>query len=218
MENQKYKKSGIKLTAEQKIRELRKDQENNGIGKRIKKLRTEQQLTGAELASMVDMKQSRISEIENGKRNLDSSELPLFAAALNTTVDYLCSGHSPETVNVSLLTGLDETALDTLKWYKSSGNNGFSMLLNFLLSSAVHDKNIEFYQETIGQDLLQEMQEYIFFGNDLLFDMEIGSDKNGKPIKKKITVKDTSIFRIKTCLDYLNEIYFRQKHGRKTGK
>ena len=31
-------------------------------------------------------------------------------------------------------------------------------------------------------------------------------------------VKDTSIFRIKTCLDYLNEIYFRQKHGRKTGK
>ncbi len=218
MENQKYKKAGIKLTAEQKIKELRKDQENNGAGKRIKQLRTELQLTGAELAALVGLNQSRISEIETGKRNVDSSELPLFAAALNTTVDFICSGRSPETVNLSLLTGLDENAIETLKWYKSSGNSGFSELLNFLLSSAVHDKNIEFYQETIGQDLLQEMQEYIFFGNELVSDIEIGSDRNGNPIKKKMTVKDTSIFRIRACLDCLNEIYYRKKYGRKTGK
>jgi transcriptional regulator with XRE-family HTH domain len=210
MENQKYKKTEMKLTAEQRLKALRQDQESNGIGKRIKALRAEQQLTGSELAALVDTTQSAISDIENGKRHIDCYDLPKFAAALNTTVDYICSGLSPENMNIGLETGLSENALETLKWYKSSGNNGFSALLNFLLLSAEKDKEI--YQETIGQDLLQELQDYIFSGNDFVCDIEIGYKPDGQPLKRKMTVKDTSIFRIQTCLEYLNQIYYKQRY------
>lgn len=218
MDNQKYRKSHQLLSAQKRIRSVKQEQENNGVGQRIRQLRTDLQLTGAELASLVGLRQSAISAIENNGRSIDCCELPLFAAALNTTVDYICSGHPPETVNITLETGLNENAIDTLKWYKSSGNNGFAALLNMLLYSANTEKGIPI--ESIGQELMQEMQDYIYHGNDYLYPISCGLDANGDQRTKKITVKQYSILRIQSLLDDLNRIYMNQRRNKKneTGK
>ena len=212
MENQKITLIQRKIAVSHRLKALQQDQESNGIGNRIREQRAAQKLTGSELASLVNLSQSAISDIENGKRNIDSRELPLFAAALDTTVDYLCSGHSPETVNLALETGLTEKAFETLKGFQAFGNTGVSRLLNLLLYSAQTENGITL--ENIGQDLLQELSEYIFH-DYIVMDFDIGTDYKGRPIKKTVTGKDIGLFRIKACLDTLSFIVNNQKKEQK---
>lgn len=126
-----------------RLKALKEDQKKNGIGNRIRELRTKQKLTGTELASLVNKSQSAISDIENGKRNIDSYELPLFAAALDTTVDYLCSGHFAETVNFSLDTGLSEQAIEMLKICAATGRSDITRIINLLLPLIYNELKID---------------------------------------------------------------------------
>lgn len=203
VENRKITLKKRQIAVSDRLKALKEDQKNNGIGNRIRELRKDQKLTGAELASLVNMSQSAISDIENGKRNIDSRDLPLFAAALDTTVDYICSGHSPETVNLALETGLSERAFETLKDCKSLGLTGISRLLNLLLYSA-HNED-ETVLEDIGQGLLHELSEYIFHDYSIM-SFDIGTDRKGRPIKRTVTGRDIGLIKIKNCLDALSVI------------
>lgn len=62
------------------------------IGKRIRSLRDDLEISGAELAARVGISRTTLSNYETGKQAVHVDELQSFADALNTTVSYLVSG------------------------------------------------------------------------------------------------------------------------------
>lgn len=58
------------------------------MGKRIRKARLEEGLSQVELAEKAYFRQASISDIENGKREVSSSELLYFSYALNRPIIY----------------------------------------------------------------------------------------------------------------------------------
>ena len=59
-----------------------------GMGKLVRKARHEAGLSQAELAKQIYVRQASISEIENGKREVSSSELVYLSYALNKPILY----------------------------------------------------------------------------------------------------------------------------------
>ncbi|MBQ1290394.1 MAG: helix-turn-helix domain-containing protein [Lachnospiraceae bacterium] len=67
---------------------------------RIKKLRQEQEMSQEDLAKKVGYKgRSMIARVESGQVDISQSKVKAFAAALNTTIDYLMDGHEGTEVN-----------------------------------------------------------------------------------------------------------------------
>lgn len=63
---------------------------------RIKQLRLEQDMSQEELASKVGYKgRSMIARIESGQVDISQSKVKAFAAALNTSIDFLMDGKTP---------------------------------------------------------------------------------------------------------------------------
>lgn len=100
------------------------------IRERLKRLRLEAGLTGSRLAELTGTKQSRISDIENGKGYLYADELPVYASALNTTVSYLVTGIEPPNQTVSAELGLKNHAINVLR---NQDNEAVRELVNILL-------------------------------------------------------------------------------------
>lgn len=59
-----------------------------GMGKLVRKARHEAGLSQAELAKQIYVRQASISEIENGKREVSSSELVYLSYSLNKPILY----------------------------------------------------------------------------------------------------------------------------------
>jgi Zn-dependent peptidase ImmA (M78 family)/transcriptional regulator with XRE-family HTH domain len=59
------------------------------VGARIAEARLARGLTGTQLGEFVGLRKDQVSKIESGRRRVDISELPLFAAALGVTVRQL---------------------------------------------------------------------------------------------------------------------------------
>lgn len=68
------------------------------IGKRVKESRMRQHISQAELAELIDMSVSYISNIENAKKRASLEALVRISNVLRTTIDELLSGnqnHNP---------------------------------------------------------------------------------------------------------------------------
>lgn len=61
----------------------------SGIGARIAEARAALRMTGTRLGELVGLRKDQISKIESGRRRVDVSELPRFAAALDVTMRQL---------------------------------------------------------------------------------------------------------------------------------
>lgn len=61
------------------------------IGDKIKKCRKEYGLTQEQLAEIIDIAPNYLSQIENGKRGINITNLIKIANSLNITFDYLLS-------------------------------------------------------------------------------------------------------------------------------
>ena len=59
------------------------------IGRKIREVRTEKQLTQDFIANQVDVNVSHISNIETGKSKVSLTSLVLICNALNVTLDYI---------------------------------------------------------------------------------------------------------------------------------
>lgn len=68
------------------------NKKNNTIGARIKECRKAKHLTQEQLAEILLTSKMTISNYENDKYDLSSSNLKLVADALDTTVSYLADG------------------------------------------------------------------------------------------------------------------------------
>lgn len=62
---------------------------NETFGEYIHRLRTENELTLTKLAATLDIDQSTLSKIENGKRNIPSEILPKFSEFFNLDLNKL---------------------------------------------------------------------------------------------------------------------------------
>jgi transcriptional regulator with XRE-family HTH domain len=65
------------------------------LGRRIRQLRLDKELTLEELAVALDRAPSQLSVIENGKRELKLGEVQKLSRALGVTVDQLLSQEAP---------------------------------------------------------------------------------------------------------------------------
>ena len=62
------------------------------VGKRIRKLREEQDLTREEVASKAEITTKFLYEVENGKKGMSANNLYKIATALSTSCDYILRG------------------------------------------------------------------------------------------------------------------------------
>lgn len=88
--------------------------EDNFVGERIRALRRAKDLTQDELAALVNSSRVQINQWETGARELPMSRLNDFAAALDTSCDYLLRGVPTEKAESFNKTGLDINSLNAL--------------------------------------------------------------------------------------------------------
>ncbi len=65
---------------------------NSDIGNRIKKARLDKGLSQAQLAALLDVDQSFVSHLENGRNEPDINKLMKLKHILGTTYSYLIEG------------------------------------------------------------------------------------------------------------------------------
>ena len=88
---------------------------DKGIGKRIRKLREEQEITREELANKSEITTKFLYEVENGKKGMSAESLYKIATALSSSCDYILLGRKKvnaegevERLYSELLKGLNE--------------------------------------------------------------------------------------------------------------
>lgn len=77
------------------------------IGEYINALRTESSMTLTKLAAALDIDQSTLSKIENGKRPVSESIIPKLATVFNLDLDHLTKHYYAEKVAEVLLKARD---------------------------------------------------------------------------------------------------------------
>lgn len=99
------------------------------IGKRIKMLRDESNLTQAKVAAYLSLDQSMIAKIEKGERNITSDVIEKLSALFCCTVDYILFGEKQEQkCRISFRTGdLTSDDLKTLAIINKIVLNQFEM-------------------------------------------------------------------------------------------
>lgn len=86
------------------------------LGLRIKRARENMGLSQEKLAAKVELEQSVISEIENGRRRLAAVELPIFAKILNVPIMYFFGGElTPTDLDTLLLQEFHRLPSDVLQ-------------------------------------------------------------------------------------------------------
>lgn len=137
------------------------------IPERLKRLRLEAGLTGSRLAELTGTKQSRISDIENGKGYLYADELPVYASALNTTVSYLVTGNEPANETLSAELGLSNGTINRLRKNREQGKTEIADAINLL-----SDTEFSFAEilPTTGEYLLTAIYNFVHAENRTLLD------------------------------------------------
>lgn len=89
-------------------------------GVRIKKLRTELEMTQEEIAELVGIAQSSYARIESGKKGVSIDTLVAIAEVLNTSLDYIILGkvEQEQKINFMLENYPEEKKLLALKILK----------------------------------------------------------------------------------------------------
>ncbi len=85
------------------------------MGQRIRKARLEEGLSQVELAEKAYFRQASISDIENGKREVSSSELLYFSYALNRPIIYFFPEFHQRHISEKELTPLLQELVETGK-------------------------------------------------------------------------------------------------------
>lgn len=90
------------------------------IGKRIREIRQEKNITREKLADEADITTKFLYEIENGKKGVSAKTLLKIATALSCSCDYILLGvnkteeQGRETFNIGLLKGCSEKQYENI--------------------------------------------------------------------------------------------------------
>lgn len=84
------------------------------IGKRIHKIRLQNEYTQAEFAEEIDISVNFLSEIENGKKGLSHDTLTKICLRMNVSADYILFGKTPKDYTLlEIANSLSLSELDT---------------------------------------------------------------------------------------------------------
>lgn len=84
------------------------------IGKRIHRIRLQNEYTQAEFAEEIDISVNFLSEIENGKKGVSHDTLTRICLKMNVSADYILFGKKPkEYTLLELANSLSLSELDT---------------------------------------------------------------------------------------------------------
>ena len=72
------------------------------VGKRIRNLRKELELTREHLAEMADISVQFLADIEKGKKNMTVTTLRKLAASLMVTTDYIVNGREDPSSEITI--------------------------------------------------------------------------------------------------------------------
>lgn len=84
------------------------------FGEKLKKLRTGQNLTQQQLATLLGVQKSVVSYYESGERSPSTDVLIKLASVFHTTVDYLLDVKRERVIDVSGLTESDIAAVTSV--------------------------------------------------------------------------------------------------------
>ena len=88
------------------------------IGKRIHKIRLQNEYTQAEFAEKIDISVNFLSEIENGKKGVSHDTLTKICLKMNVSADYILLGKKPKDYTLlELANSLSLSELDTTIHY-----------------------------------------------------------------------------------------------------
>lgn len=124
---QKYQNSYEVVIMEEKYQK--------GIGERIRELRLKKNMTQQELANIPTLRVQRnlVNYWENDERDIKSWQIIALADFFNVTCDYILRGIEAENVDIHKKTGLSETAINILSFYKDYKIENFIKTINFLI-------------------------------------------------------------------------------------
>lgn len=100
------------------------------IGERIKKKREEMGLTVRELAERVGLSFTKVSERENGKRQIQIDEITKFADALGVDECYLVTGRETKNSNAVKETGFSNETIERIRKLSDKERILLEMLIN----------------------------------------------------------------------------------------
>lgn len=109
---------------------------NKVIGKRIRVLREEKQMSREELAAKAEISAKFLYEIENGKKGLSASSLLKIAKALSCSCDYILNGvHRVDENSVE-----EQVCIELLKGFTDKQCKVINKVLKMLLEFNEEEK------------------------------------------------------------------------------
>ncbi len=100
------------------------------IGKRIKEIREKKKLSVRELGEMVKMPYGKVSERENGKRQIQIDEISKFANALGVDEYYLMTGYEKTNSDAVKVTGFSNETINRIRKLSPKERTLLEMLIN----------------------------------------------------------------------------------------
>lgn len=108
----------------------------NTIGGRIQKLRTDKNLTQAELGKELGVKRETINQWESGTRDLKTDYTIKLSVFFNVSCDYILRGIKSENVDIHNRIGLSDESIEFLETcLKESTDNSITKTINKLLEN-----------------------------------------------------------------------------------
>lgn len=151
------------------------------IGDNIKKIRKERNITQSELATKMEISQSYLSDIENGRKNLGMATVEKIANKLGVSVAYLTSGNkmlgdlTNEEIEEQMFKMSKQISQSKSKREENIKENLFNLLKNDLSYLDVHYFNnvYNFYELEKTEDdnllfvsvLLQKLHQHKMSGS-----------------------------------------------------
>lgn len=112
------------------------------IGKRIRKLREECQMTQEQVGNALLVKRQTVSQWENGERDLKTEQIIKLANLFHVSCDQILTGYSPFNIYYGEELGLSDKAISNLR--KLCELNTFNMVQDFITAD-----DLNFYSDTL---------------------------------------------------------------------
>lgn len=110
-------------------------EEKTGVGPRIREQRKQRGWSQAKLADMLHIERNTLGMKESGKRAFTPEELLLLSDAFGITVDEMLTGIKTQSWNLHKDLGLDDSAIDTFRFFAEKYPPEYREYLNKALSS-----------------------------------------------------------------------------------
>lgn len=163
------------------------------IGRRIKELRTENELTQQELAKILNVSSMSISFYENGQRKPDSEFIIACSRLFNVSTDYLLGKTNTKRIQREERIGVFSKRLKRVRELKGISQRQAAEDLN------ISPQNLSYYENgrDAGYDLLIRMARYYDVTVEYLIGVSPVMQRENIDVNKELGLNDKSIYLLR---------------------